>query len=170
MSAPTRRETLERLRQKAASYQAAAEAVGFGSMFDAKLQADAVRDGSAVVVSGTTALPDETLIRYEIWGGYLMGLVLGHRRMGRVRVKDGRFTVRFDPAPWRGSVIGIAVSILGNKEQPKATRELIGDRGERLRFADVGGNEHAEHFLVFRKRIGPRRRGRRPNSGDIAGH
>lgn len=124
-------------------------------MFDAKLEADAARDGSAVVVSGTTTLPDDTLIKYEVWGGYLWGLVLGHRRRGRVRVRDGRFAVRFNPAPWKGPVIDVAVSILGNWEQPKATRELIGDRGERLRFSDVAGDEHAEHFLVFRKRIGP---------------
>lgn len=162
MSAPSPREVLERLREEAASRLAAIDGVGLGSMFDAKLEADAARDGSAVVVSGTTALPDGTFIKYEVsGGGILWGLVLGHRRMGRVRVKDGRFAVRFDPAPWKGPVIDVAVSILGNREQPKATRELIGDRGERLRFSDVAGYEHAEHFLVFRKRIGPRPKRRR---------
>jgi hypothetical protein len=124
-------------------------------MFHAELRADAVRDGSAVVVSGTTSLPDGTYINYEVSGGYLWGLVLGHRRRGRVRVKDGRFAIRFDPAPWKGPVIDVAVSILGNREQPTATRELIGDRGERLMFSDLEGHEHAEHFVIFKKRIGP---------------
>ena len=42
------------------------EAIGLGPMFDAELQEDAARDGLAVIVFGTTALPDGTFIKYEV--------------------------------------------------------------------------------------------------------
>lgn len=104
------------------------------------------RSPGGVEVYGDTDLPDGTILRYGVRAPGLFGALRGGQK-GEVRVSSGRFTVAFEPSPWKSGSLAVMMSVLANRDQPPATQALLGDHGQRM-AADVAGHNHAEYFVT----------------------
>jgi len=97
-----------------------------------------------VELFGTANLPDGTILRYDVHAPGLSG-ARHVGRAGTALVDAGRYSVAFQPAPWRASPLEVMVSLRADRNQPPETQALLGSHGQRM-VADVGGDEHAEYF------------------------
>lgn len=108
-----------------------------------KFQARHVATG--VELYGVAELPDRTILRYEVQAQGPRGMPQANRR-GIVRVSGGRFSITFEPSPWREPRLDVVVSLRADPQQPPDTQRLLGDRGQHM-ASDIN-TKYGEFFVT----------------------
>lgn len=109
-----------------------------GRRMDPRLDVNIEATAEGLEISGTANLPDGTLLHCEVWRGAPEGPFddVTHHDLS---VSAGRFGIRVgEPGPWSGRATA-SVELRADMSQPPSVRAVIGDGGERLRYADLVG-------------------------------
>lgn len=106
---------------------------------------------TGIELDGVAELPDGTILRYEVQARGPRGIPHESRR-GTVRVSGGRFSITFEPSPWRERRLDVVVSIRADPQQPSDTQRLLGDRGQHM-ASDVN-TKYGEFFVTAPVDIG----------------